>query len=406
MKRSLIRILVYFILITLISCSKDEKEKNYTWFVSLDQAASFNETYIGNLITTASTLYPEINDFKSLVSGGVTVNKLVYKTEVNGKKIEASGLVCFPAISGEYPVISFQNGTNTVNAYAPSNFALNTTFQMIEIIASMGYIVVIPDYPGFGESSSIPHPYLVEEPTTTSVVDMFHAVNEIDASYMPGITIKNEYYLMGYSQGGWATMALHKALETKYSDDFNLAGSACGAGPYDMTYLLKSMIGSSSYPMPVYIGYIINAYKSYNQFTNPVTDILNQPYASRLGSLYNGTLDFESINNQLTTSIPALINPDFISGFDSNARYLSVREAMSRNSIAAYATTKPLLLVHGASDTQVNPQVTEYFYNEMIRAGTSASVVKKEIFPGLDHGDGVFPAVVSGLEFLRSIAAK
>jgi hypothetical protein len=235
---------------------------------------------------------------------------------------------------------------------------------------------------------------------------MLHAVNEIDPSLLPGITIKNEYYLMGYSQGGWATMALHKALETKYSEYFNLAGSVCGAGPYDMTYLLKSMTGASTYPMPVYIGYIINAYSAYHQFTNPVTDILSQPYASKLGSLYNGTLDFESINNQLTTSIPALINPDFISGFDSNARYLSVREAMSRNSISAYATTKPLLLVHGGSDTQVNPQVTENFYSDMIRAGTSQTIIKKEIFPGLDHSDGVYPAVVSGLAFLRTIAAK
>jgi hypothetical protein len=211
---------------------------------------------------------------------------------------------------------------------------------------------------------------------------------------------------MGYSQGGWATMALHKALETKYAGDFNLAGSVCGAGPYDITYLFKSMTGVSTYPMPVYIGYIINAYSAYHQFTNPVSDILNQPYASKLGSLYNGTLDFESINNQLTTSITALMNPDFLTGFESSTRYSTVREAMSRNSISAYATTKPLLLVHGGSDTQVNPLVTEYFYNEMIKAGTSSNTMKKEIFPGLDHGDGVFPAVVSGLEFIRSIAAK
>lgn len=396
---------IVLLLILLFSCSKDNKENNYKWFVSLEEAVSYNETYINNLITSASSLYPGVSDLKSLVSGGVIVYKLIYKTEAGGKEIEASGLVCIPSVSGEYPLLSFQNGTNTVNAYAPSNFATNTTFQMVEIMASMGYVVVIPDYPGFGESSSIPHPYLISEPTSRSITDMFYAINEVPAEQFPGITIKNEYYLMGYSQGGWATMVLHKALELDYSGDFNLAGSVCGAGPYDIKYLFNTMTGTQNYSMPVYIGYIINAYSKYLQFTNPVTDILNQPYASRLGSLFNGTLDLGSINSQLTTSIPALLNSGFLAGFETVAQYSSVREAMVRNSVSAYKTTKPLLLVHGGSDTQVNPQVTEYFYSEMIKAGTSATTCTKEIFPGLDHGDAAVPAVIRGLRFIKSIGA-
>lgn len=396
-------IIFFFILVFYTSCSKDNKENNYKWFVSLEEVVSYNETYINNLITSASSLYPGVSDFKSLVSGGVTVYKLIYKTEVGGEETEASGLVCIPTIPGEYPVLSFQNGTNTVNAYAPSNFPINTTFQMVEIMASMGYVVVIPDYPGFGESSSIPHPYLISEPTSRSITDMFYAINEAPSSQFPGITIKNEYYLMGYSQGGWATMVLHKALELDYSDDFNLAGSVCGAGPYDIKYLFNTMTGTPNYSMPVYIGYIINAYSEYEQFTNPVTDILNQPYASRLNSLFKGTLDFGSINSQLTTSIPALLKSDFLAGFETAPQYSSVREAMVRNSISGYKTTKPLLLVHGGSDTQVNPMVTEFFYDEMIRAGTSATTCTKEIFPGLDHGDGAVPAVIRALRFIKSI---
>lgn len=200
-------------------------------------------------------------------------------------------------------------------------------------------------------------------------------------------------------------MVLHKAMELDYSDDFNLAGSVCGAGPYDIKYLFNTMTGVPAYSMPVYIGYIINSYLAYDQFTNPVTDILNQPYASRLSSLFNGNLDFGSINNQLTTSISSLMQPEFLAGFETAARYSSVREAMVRNSISGYNTTKPLLLVHGGSDTQVNPQVTEFFYNEMIKAGTSTATCTKEIFPGLDHGDGVVPAVVRGLAFIRNIGA-
>jgi len=91
---------------------------------------------------------------------------------VKGNVINASGLICVPVTPGDYPVLSFQNGTNTVNADAPSEFPADYNYQLVEIIASLGYIVVIADYPGFGESAQIPHPYLVAEPTVRSLVDM------------------------------------------------------------------------------------------------------------------------------------------------------------------------------------------------------------------------------------------
>ena len=41
------------------------------------------------------------------------------------RRLMLPGLVCVPAAPGDYPVLSFQNGTNTVNAYAPSDMSLN-----------------------------------------------------------------------------------------------------------------------------------------------------------------------------------------------------------------------------------------------------------------------------------------
>jgi pimeloyl-ACP methyl ester carboxylesterase len=330
---------------------------------------------------------------------------VVYKTTVNGDQIKASGLVCVPVDPGEYPVLSFQNGTNTVNAYAPSEFPINYPYQLIEILASMGYIVVIADYPGFGESSQIPHPYLVKEPTVRSLVDMLYAVKEMAINELPGISLKNEYYLLGYSQGGWATLALHKALELEFSDDFNLKGSACGAGPYDIHLLLQNMITADSYPMPVYLGYILNAYVSYDQFTNPVTDIFNEPYASRVSSLYNGLLTSDEINQQLTFSISGLITPEFLSGFDSAQEFSTVRDALQRNSITPWKTLKSLMLIHGGNDTQVNPVSTENMYDGMIMAGTSPENCEKVIIPDVDHGEGIIPCMIQGILFLQSLRA-
>jgi pimeloyl-ACP methyl ester carboxylesterase len=387
------------------SCKKDNPPANYSYFVSKELVSSYSSSYISNLVASISIIYPEINDYKSHFNGNVNVYRIIYKTAIKGEMIEASGLVCTPSIPGAYPVVCFQNGTNTVNANSPSNSPSDASYQMIELASSMGYVVVIPDYPGFGASAQIPHPYLIVEPTVRSIVDMLLAVKELGKSDIPGISLKNQYFLIGYSQGGWATMALHKALETEYSNEFNLGGSVCGAGPYDINYLFQTMINASSYPVPGYLGYIVYAYSSYNQFTNPVNDILNEPYASRLSSLYTGLLNMSQINGQLTTSITGLIKPDFISGFSTLPKFSTVRDALTRNSLTAWHTYKPLYMLHGGSDTQVNPAVTTYFYDAMIAAGTSSGICTKEILPGLDHGDGVAPSMIKGFKFILNLTA-
>ena len=280
---------------------------------------------------------------------------------------------------------------------------MDYNYQLVELVASMGYIVVFADYPGFGESASIPHPYLIKEPTVRSLVDLLYTAKEMVSQEFPGLTLNNDYYLLGYSQGGWATLALHKALERDFSSDFNLKGSTCGAGPYNIEQLLEKMVDKPTYPMPVYLAYIVNAYSAYNQFTNPVGDIFNEPYASRLRTLFTGSLTSAQINSQLTTSINGLITPDFLSGFNTSAKFSSVITALNNNSIEAWHTNKSLLLIHGGNDTSVDPISTENMYSSMIQAGTSPDVCKKVIVPGVDHGDGLIPCMIQGIMFLNNL---
>ncbi len=395
--------LISFLLVLISSCSKEDQVPEHKYFISAKPSTTFTTTYITSVLDGAAAFAPEISELKSLVSSDINMFRVVYKTTIDSININASGLVCVPKTPGDYPVLSFQNGTNTLNAHAPSLAVFDYSYQLVEFIASMGYIVVISDYPGFGESSDIPHPYLVAEPTVQSLVDMLFAVNEMDESELPDVTVKNEYYLLGYSQGGWATLALHKTLELEYNADFNLAGSACGAGPYNISILLQQMINSPTYSMPVYLGFILNAYKSFEQFSNPVSDIFNEPYASKLSSLYNGLLSSEQINSQLTTSIPVLLSPDFLEGFDSDPKYLPIRKALDKNSIEPWQSNKPLMLIHGGNDTQVNPVSTENMFTLMVQSGTSTELIKKVIVPGLDHGDGVVPCMIQSILFLNGL---
>ena len=385
-----------------VSCRKDTG-KNYDYLVTSDFVVNYKLSYINNLLDIVADSFPEINNLKSYVLYDIGVYNVVYRTSVEGENIDASGLVCVPSTPGDYPVLCFQNGTNTLNINAPSENPLNPLYQMVEAISSMGFIVVIPDYPGFGASAQISHPYLIAEPTVTSITDMLFAVKEFVPGELQDISAADQFFLMGYSQGGWATLALHKAIELGYMNDFVLKGSVCGAGPYNLTLLIQNMLGASYYDEPAYIGYIVNAYSYYNQFTNPVSDILNQPYAAKLSTLYNGTLSSEEINSQLTTSVTDLLTNDFLSGFESDAKFSTVREALISNSVSGWKTEVPLYLLHGAEDKTVNPVTTDNIYSEMITAGTSAQICEKEIIPGVDHGEGIIPCMVKGLNFILGL---
>ncbi len=404
-KRQILRLLLLIstVIVSVTSCRKDDRGPVYDYFVSDELVVTYSTTSINNMLDAGLEVYSELSEIIPFIGDDVNVYKIVYRTKVLGEAIEASGLVCIPAAPGEYPVLCFQNGTNTVNAYAPSEYVINPSYQLIEYLASMGFVVVIPDYPGFGESSQVPHPYLVAEPTVRSIVDMLYALKESCKYEFPGIELKNEYYLLGYSQGGWATLNLHKALELEYSDDFNLAGSVCGAGPYNILNLFLGMDNLEDYPVPAYLGYIVYAYSYYEQFTNTACSIMKTPYCENLSSLYNGTLSINEINSQLTTTIADLFSSEFLAGFYLSSDYSSVRDALTNNSVSAWITQKPLLLVHGSGDTQVNVSSTETMYDGMIEAGTSPGICSKIIFPDLDHDEAVLPCMIEGLLFILNL---
>jgi pimeloyl-ACP methyl ester carboxylesterase len=385
------------------SCKKEDHAPTYAYYVSKQFAVQYTAAYLNSMIDIVSVSLPDIASLKPLIKSDIKVFKIVYKTTVNGNQIDASGLIIVPVTPGNYPVLSFQNGTNTLNASSPSESPLDYNYQLVELVASMGYVVVFADYPGFGESAQIPHPYLIKEPTVRSLVDLLYTAKEMVSKEFPGLTLNDDYYLLGYSQGGWATLALHKALELDYSSDFNLKGSTCGAGPYNIEQLLESMVNKAVYPNPYYLADIVYAYSVYNQFTNPVGDIFNEPYASRLSTLFTGTLTPAQINSQLTTSVSGLMTPDFISGFNTSAKFTSVISALNINSIAAWHTNKSLLLIHGGNDTSVDPISTENMYSSMIQAGTSPDICKKVIIPGVDHGDGLIPCMIQGIMFLNNL---
>ncbi|PWW46991.1 pimeloyl-ACP methyl ester carboxylesterase [Melaminivora alkalimesophila] len=173
----------------------------------------------------------------------VATYRLVYRTvDKDGAPVRASGLVAVPQkpAGSSSPVISYQHATTFQNANAPS-----INLQPGEpplVLASLGYIVVAADYVGFGESQGLPHPYLQSDATARAVLDMIGAAQEWRR--LERVPDNGQLYLVGYSEGGYATMAAQREMERSGSPlRAQLQASLPAAGPYDVQATLDGLLG-------------------------------------------------------------------------------------------------------------------------------------------------------------------
>jgi pimeloyl-ACP methyl ester carboxylesterase len=211
---------------------------------------------------------------------------------------------------------------------------------------------------------------------------------------------------MGYSQGGWATMQLQKYIEENFSSEFKLRASACGAGGYDVSYINDYILGQTDYPMPYYIGYMINSFVKLGDVTNLPADIFKSPYSERILTLYNGTKSGDEINAQLTTKIADLFTAEYRSGVKTNNKFSSVVSTLSKNSISAWKTNVPTMILHGTADTYVPYQGSENIYNDFLAKGVSKSNVSLVPFPGLGHTTAIIPSGVASISWFIDIIKK
>lgn len=369
----------------------DPTPVTYDHYLSSELKLSLTKANSIAKLSTFQIIFPETSMFGLIVKSDVDVYKVTYKTTFKDNGIQASGLVCVPKTAGDYPVMCFQNGTNTLHSDCPSENPDYDLFSILESVASMGFIVVVPDYIGFGASSQLPHPYLHAASTTQSIIDMLRAVKEFGTLDKIVAKPTSDLYLFGYSQGGWATMHLQKAIEKNYSSEFKLKASSCAAGPYSIEYMNEFITGKATYPMPYFLTYLLNAYISTGTITNPITDFIQAPYAAKIAGLYDGKHSGGAINSELTTNMSTLLTPEYKTGFATNAKFAGIRSAFVANSIEPWAVTTPTRLYHGQNDEFIPVSLSQKYYADFQTKGVTTDKMKLIIVPAVDHPTGVIP---------------
>lgn len=398
-------LIVFFFGLFLNSCTKKNEpvSPNYQYFISSDYKFDITTQDAKTNLLTFQVIIPESSQLGPFVRNDVEVDKITYKTTFKEQRIQASGLVCQPKTAGNYPILCFQNGTNTQHSLAPTEDPKNDLFQIMESVASLGFIVVMPDYIGFGASASLPHPYLHAASTTQSILDMLRAVKELGAQDQAVAKPTSDLYIFGYSQGGWATMQLQKAIETNYSSEFNLIASSCAAGPYSLEYMNQYITSQTEYPMPYFLAYLLNAYSTIGLITNQLSDFFQAPYAVKIPGLFNGINSGGTINSELTNKIANLLTPEYRTQYATLSKFAGLRSAIIANSITAWNVSTPTHLYHGGNDEYIPVSLSQKMFADFKTAGVADSKIQLIIIPGYDHPTGVIPVGLSTILWFMTL---
>ena len=316
---------------------------------------------------------------------GVRSYTVVYETQWKENTIKASGLVLVPTgMNQAAPMISVQHGTAFSKDEAPS---IAGGFTGMELFASAGYVVTMPDYIGYGSSSAAFHPYYDKEHGAFAVIDMITASTQF--LQKERVNLNNKLFLAGYSEGGYVTLAAAAEIESNPSHNFNIVGVAAGAGGYDLMHMLKGVTTDSYYSYPAYLAFVLMSYNNTYNWNKPLTYFFQSKYAEALAKYMNGNYRGWTINQHLTTNLSTFFSTDFYARLKNPTGEILLKEALKKNSISGWNTKTPIRLYHGTKD-EIIPFENSQATLKSFHAAGSPQVILSPIHGGT-HGNSLFP---------------
>ena len=402
--RGLIKNFFLLALVLFSACSKPEDDSGeLNYLVSYIPSTYLPVPLITLALSEYLDEYPELSTIIENTKYNIQVYLIEYKTHYLDSEIIASGLVSLPLVHRRLPMISFQNGTITLKEDAPSVNPSKTDYRALQALAGNGYIFLMPDYPGFGTSAELIHPYYHRVSTHDAVIDMIHACNELLTEIGNGVSSNDSLFLMGYSQGGWATMSALQEIENGGNAGLDVIAASCGAGAYDLIKESVYFINQETFTDPFYLPYFVYTHQSVGEITDPLEKFFQEPYAERIPNLFNGLHDFGDINDQLTDTISDLLTENLIQNFVNGESFAEFRTSLAENSIVPWQAKAKIRLYHGTADQLVPSVLSQDLYNGFIDAGTDPARINLIDLTGLNHTGGIIPFVIQSVNWFNTL---
>ena len=289
-----------------------------------------------------------------------------------------SGLVSFPIdYTKSFPVASYQHGTTIEDQNVPSVTGMSMNNQEVSLISmimsSSGYIIMLPDYVGLGSSGGY-HPYIIADTYTPAITNMVRAVKQMSGELdnENSFMYNNQLYLLGYSEGGYATMAAQRHIEYSLMGEFNLTASFPMAGPYDLSgTMVDFYLSINYYPQPYYVANVLFNHLDYYDSLDNLGQFFLPFWADTLAGLFDGTHSGTFINSLMPENPLEILLPDVINDFSENNENL-FRLTLEENTLLDWTPITPIYLIHAMGDDIIPIANAQVAYNTFISNGAES----------------------------------
>lgn len=325
---------------------------------------------------------------------GYKAYKIPYTTrDEEGNEVQVSGLFVIPPVLhnqvvplGGLSMVADDHGTIFANKEAPSvvgDMSGAPDGSAIILTSLGGFATLQPDYIGFGDSNDHYHPFVLKDSLANATVDFIKQV-KIFASDN-NITLNDQLFLTGYSEGGYASMATLKKIEEEKLTDLTVTMAAPMSGPYALKAMADGVLSQPKLGVPSFMANVGYAYANAN--AKDLTSVINEPYASKLPTLFDGSktrVEIDPFLTTITTGVDGLFNPSLISDyFKSETNWF--REAVTENSLHAWVPSTSVKLVHCQGDEVIPFAISQLTGATMTELGAEdVSVIPVEAVLGLD----------------------
>ena len=344
---------------------------------SFDDLKGMEKTVVGNSMSIFLNIAGNAAKYEGDVQ--VRVYKVVTATDhpsATATKISLSGILIVPP-PGEGRTcrqVVAPPYTYVMNRDAPTLRVANGTldaflmFWMLEAYRN-GFAVMIPDYPGFGDSYGRCYiPYVEKEAMVRTTVEYVNAARAVLVK--ENYRKKDGFVLSGYSLGAYVSLQLARAFETNApSDDTAVDLLVAGGAPCDLLKEANLIRASETttqahlFPLAL-LGYKKNSYPHLS-----MTDYLNEPYASGAAVHLDGQHDdFEVFFTNRTSDL-------FTGMFLKNEGMDEINGILEANSVKPWKNKCRFVLIHGTDDETVYYRQAKDFAQEQEQYGGSVSFV-------------------------------
>lgn len=318
---------------------------------------------------------------------GVTLFRLRYSTVApDGRQVAASGLVALPrGRTRARGVVSWHHGTASLRSAAPSNKDVVNGLLPAAVFAGHGYVLLAPDYLGFGVSDE-PHDYYLTEHMATVATDF--VVSARTALVEQGLEVPTPLLLGGFSEGGHAALAVQRRIERTPMVGLEFVATAPVAAAVDLAGLgvAGALAGGSRFGS-LYLAWIAKSYASF--YGESLASVVRADWIAIVERYFDGNHEGDATVAALPTDPRALVTDEFLAASDRGGEHWLLAR-LAENGFDDWVPAHPVRMYFGRDDRDVTPdQATQFAARAAAGGGDITAVCVGDV----DHDDSLLPAV-------------